>query len=92
MSAVSYVTLDDVLVNVNFQLEDSSAFAAVIVLIDAYRLANASFLSNLLSDDEKDGMLKRLTGCTVGLNPDMNCYPRGEAEVLCFDLDGNPVP
>jgi hypothetical protein len=92
MAAVPYVTLDDVLHNVNFQLEDSSGFAAVIVLIDAYRAANSGFLSNPLSQDEIDGMLKRLTGCVVGINSDMNCYPLGETDVRCFDLSGNPIP
>jgi len=42
-------------------------------------------------DDDKNELLKRLTGFTVGLDPDINCYPRGLALTTCFDLDGNPI-
>lgn len=92
MSAVNYVTLDDVLANCQFQCEASVGLAGASAVIEAYRIANAGFLSNPLSSDEKLGVLQKLTGCTVGTGIDVNCYPRGLAETTCFDLDGNPVP
>lgn len=92
MPAVMYETLDDVLANCQFQLESSAAFVPISAVIEAYRLANAGFLSNPLSDDEKLGVLQKLTGCTAGTVIQANCYPRGLAETTCFDLDGNPIP
>jgi hypothetical protein len=92
MAAVPYVTLDDVLRNVQFQLEVSVGLAGASAVIEAYRLANAGFLSNPLSVDEINGSLKNLTGCTVATGTDMNCYPRGDVDVSCFDLSGNPIP
>jgi len=92
MPAVPYVTLDDCLANCQFLLEVSVGLAGASAVIEAYRLANSSFLSNPLSSDEIDGCLKNLTGCTVATGTDMNCYPRGFDDTLCFDLSGEPIP
>jgi hypothetical protein len=92
MAAVPYVTLDDVCRNVQFQLEVSAGLAPVSALIEAYRIANAGFLSNPLSLDEINGTLRNLTGCVVATGTDMNCYPLGDATTQCFDLSGHPIP
>ncbi len=92
MAAVPYVTLDDVCANLQFLCEVSAGLAGVSAVIEAYRLANMGFLSNPLSQDEIDGCLKNLTGCTVATGTDMNCYPRGFDDSLCFDLSGAPIP
>lgn len=91
MAATPYLTLDSVLANCQFQCEVSTGLAAAAALIEAYRLANAGFLSIELSIDEKNGVLKRLTGCTVATGTEMNCYPRGFDDTLCFDLSGEPI-
>jgi len=45
-----------------------------------------------LSATDKHDILRRLTALTSALDPDMNCYPRGDATARCYDLDGNPIP
>lgn len=87
-----YLTLDSVLANMQFQCEVSAGLLAFSAVIEAYRLANSGFLSNELSVDEKNGVLRKLTGCTVATGTEMNCYPRGFDDTLCFDLSGEPVP
>lgn len=92
MSAVDYVTLDDVLENFQYQCEINALLAPFSAVILAYRLANSGFLSIELTQEEKNDMLRKLTGCTVGTGTTMNCYPRGYDLTLCFDLDGEEIP
>jgi hypothetical protein len=92
VSAVVYVTLTDFFENIKFQLEDTPEAATIIAAISAEELLNPAWELITLTDSDKHDILKKLTGCTVALEPDINCYPRGEAEVVCFDLSGDPIP
>jgi len=92
MSAVPYLTLDDVLENMEFQCEVSILLAPFAAVILAYRIANSGFLSAGLSQDDKNNVLKKLTGCVVETGTNLNCYPLGMTDTLCFDSDGNVVP
>lgn len=44
-----------------------------------------------LSQDDKNALLKELTGCVVGTGTNLSCYPLGIETAILFDLDGNPV-
>jgi len=90
--AVPYVTLDDCLANLQYQIEATPALIAVSALIEAYRLANVTFLMTETTLDERNDILKKITGCTSVLSSALNCYPRGAVTTLCFDADGNPIP
>lgn len=92
MAATPYLTLDDCLANMQFQCEITVGLAPMSAVIEAYRIANSGFLSAVLTVDEKNGMLKKLTGCTVATGTVLNCYPRGFDDTLCFDLSGDAVP
>jgi hypothetical protein len=92
MAATNYSDLDSVLANFVFQCEVNAALVPFAAYVDAYRVLNSGFLSAPLSDDDLNRMLRLLTGCTVALDPDINCYPRGEVDTICFDLNGDPVP
>lgn len=92
MSATPYLTLDDVLANMVFQCEVNALLVPFAAYIDAYRVINSGFLSDTLSVDDINRMLRLLTGCTVATGSDLNCYPRGIDDTVCFDLDGNEVP
>lgn len=92
MSAVPYLTLDDILENMQFQCEVSVLLLPFSAVIEAYRLANSVFLSADLSQDDKNSVLKHLTGCVVQTGTNLNCYPLGMTDTLCFDSDGNVIP
>jgi len=44
-----------------------------------------------LSVDDKNALLKALTGNVVGTGTDLACYPLGIETAILFDLDGNLV-
>lgn len=92
MAASPVIYLGDVVYNVNYELQAYPALLPLVAIIEAWRIANSGYLANRVTLDAKDEHLKRLTGCTVALDPRLNCYPRGLAETTCFDLDGRPVP
>lgn len=45
-----------------------------------------------LTEDDRDELLKRLTGFVVALGLNLSCYPLGYTTARLFDEDGNPVP
>ncbi len=92
MAATPYLTLDDVVVNMIYQCEVSVLLAPLVADLEAFRLLYVAVLAATMVRDDRHRMLRLLTGCTVALNSDLNCYPRGAAEIVCFDLDGNEVP
>jgi hypothetical protein len=92
MAASNYVYYADVIYNCEFQLGQLTLLLPLQAILTAYRVANPEFNSLLLTEGDILNQLKALTGCTVGTGIDANCYPRGEAEFSCFDLEGNPIP
>jgi hypothetical protein len=92
MPAVMYTNLNSVCDNLRFQVGDIVGLEVVTAAIAALQVANPSWLVEELDTDEKNNMLRKLTGCTVATGTDLNCYPRGLDSALCFDLDGHEVP
>lgn len=92
MAATPLTVLDDVVQNMIYQTEVSPSLASLVTVLNAYRVANAGTLATPLLQDDKNAMLKLLTGCVVATGTDLNCYPSGYATTVCFDLSGNPVP
>jgi hypothetical protein len=91
MAAVPYVTLNDLVDNVRFQMGISADLSELSGLIHDYQITHTALLELALTPAMLNALLKALTGCMVGLNADVNCYPVGAIDVICFDLDGNPV-
>jgi len=68
------------------------AFSVVMLAMSAEQLLNPGWYLVSVTPEERLNLLKALTGFTVALRPDFNCYPRGIAETTCFDADGNEIP
>ena len=92
MAASPYTKMSDVMYNVEYQLGQIPVLIPLQALITAYRVANTALSDIDMTSDDILAILKALTGCTVATGITANCYPRGEATFLCFDLDGNPLP
>lgn len=93
MPASVYVTEMDFAENVYYLMNEVlPIFPVVQATLATEMVLNPVWALTNLTTDEKHETLRVLTAMTVALNSDLNCYPRGEAETLCFDLDGNPVP
>lgn len=92
MAATTYVTLMDFYTNILYQLEGEPTSTLIRACITSEMLLNPAWLLVILNDDEKHEILKRQTATTSALRPDINCYPRGYASALCYDLDGNEIP
>jgi hypothetical protein len=93
MAFVEMHTFYDYAVCLNALMDGIPAiFSVVQVALAAEIIANPAWMTTDLTVEEKNEILKRLTGFTVGTNTDLNCYPRGFDTTLCFDLDGEEVP
>jgi hypothetical protein len=90
--AVPYETLDDIVQNLIFQVEDFVLLLNLVVALEAYRATYSAVLAATMNDDDRHNQLQKLTGCTSALDVDINCYPRGLVTTLCFDSSGNPIP
>jgi hypothetical protein len=91
MSAVNVVTLGDIMDNLEFQCSCSLDLLELGSVIHDYRITNPSIADLEVVQAISNEWLKRLTGCMVGSGTDLNCYPVGLTDTLCFDLDGNPL-
>jgi len=91
MSAIPYVTLNDLVDNIRFQLEVSVDLSELSDEIFAYQLTHESLLALELTDIQLNAVLKAFTGCVSALAADVNCYPVGAIDTACFDTDGNPL-
>lgn len=92
MAASPYVYIGDIVYNCEYQLGQNFSLIPLQAILTAYRAANPSLMANLLTELDILDQLRALTGCTVATGIDVNCYPRGDATALCFDLDGIPLP
>jgi hypothetical protein len=92
VAAVPYATVSDFLDDLRFQCDALDVGEGISNYIELYKILYPDIVAITILPRERVGILRKLTGCTVALDPDLNCYPRGEAEVICFDLDGEEVP
>lgn len=92
MPAVPYVTLNDFADNMRYLASEQVGMELVVAAIFALQVANPAWAVISMSPDEINTCLRKLTGMTVATGTDLNCYPRGDATAICFDLDGNEVP
>lgn len=67
-------------------------FSATQAALVAEMLISPEWEDIELTTEEKNLILKKLTGFTVATNTDLNCYPRGIDDTICFDLEGEEVP
>jgi len=91
MSAVPYVTLADVVTNMQFQCEIDDLLSGLVTILADYLSDNPSLASVGMDTDAKNHMLRIVTGLTVATGTAINCYPRGFDDSLCFDLSGAQV-
>jgi len=92
MAALPYVDYADYFLNVIYLLETLAETVPTREFIYAQIVLNPGWYLIELSATDKHDILRRLTALTSALDPDMNCYPRGDATARCYDLDGNPIP
>jgi len=91
MGAVPYLSVGDVVRNMQFQCSVSPALDGLVDVLNDYMADHPSDMLIGLDGHDRNEMLGIITGCTVATGTDLNCYPRGAETALFFDLDGNPV-
>lgn len=90
---VVYNTYMDFAQNVyNLMNEVLPIFPVVQAALAAEMLLNPGWATTDMTEEEVNLTLKKLTGMTVATQSDLNCYPRGLDDTICFDLDGNEIP
>lgn len=89
---VEIENVSDVALNFIDAMSVFPEFAATQAFITAELVLNPSWSFILVDDDDRLAFLRQLTAFTVSLRPDFNCYPRGDVETRCYDLNGDPVP
>lgn len=76
----------------NLMNEVLPIFPVVQAALAAEMLLNPGWATTDMTEEEVNLTLKKLTGMTVATQSDLNCYPRGLDDTICFDLDGNEIP
>jgi len=93
VSNVYYVSYMDYAQNVYGLMNDIlPIFSVVQAALTAEMILNPSWSLTELTVDEKNAILKKLTGLVFALESDLNCYPMGLDTAISFDIDGNEVP
>jgi hypothetical protein len=90
--AVEYRSLQAICENLKYQIQDVVGLELVVAAISSLELLNPAWAVETLNQDDRNNMLRKLTGCTVACLPDINCYPRGLVDTLLFDANGDPIP
>lgn len=90
--AVYYQTIGDMVDNLIDQCLTNEVGALVAAWLETWKDENEEYLELEFSLEDKNAMLKALTGCVVGTGTTLACYPLGLTTSILFDLDGNPVP
>jgi hypothetical protein len=91
MGAVPYLSVGDVVRNMQFQCGVTATLDDLVGVLEDYMTDHPSDMLIGLTEHDRNIMLGIITGCTVATGTDLNCYPRGAETALFFDLDGNPV-
>jgi hypothetical protein len=89
--AVYVNTLDDIMNNLEFLCECSEDLTELAGVIHDYRVTNPSIGGLEATQVIRNKMLGELTGCVVGTQTDVSCYPTGLLTAIFFDVDGNPL-
>jgi len=89
--AVYYDTIGDMVDNLIVQCLTNEVGALVAAWLEDWKTENEEYLDLEFSQDDKNAMLKALTGCIVGTHTNLACYPTGLSTAILFDLDGEPV-
>lgn len=92
MGAVVYNTLKDLMDNLVFQCTVSSDLSELSGVIHDYSITHDSITELPITTTINNLIVKSLTGCVVATQTDLNCYPVGLNDTLCFDSDGNLLP
>jgi hypothetical protein len=90
--AVFYVTLGDFAVNLETQCTVSDDLSELAGVIHDYRITHETIMDLEFTQPMLNEMLNLLTGCVVGTNTDLNCYPLGLLTSVFYDVNGDPVP
>jgi len=78
--------------NLRYQLEAVPGLAIISFQIAAEQILNPGWALIEFTQDDKNEILKKLTGCVVGTDANVAIYPLGYTTVVIFDEDGNPIP
>jgi hypothetical protein len=92
MAAVDYSSLNALTENIKFQLDEVIGMESVVAAITALQILNPAWLVEDVTQDDRNLWLKKLTGCVVATGTNLNCYPIGMTDTLCFDSSGDVVP
>jgi|SwirhirootsSR3_FD_contig_31_27829680_length_790_multi_3_in_0_out_0_2 hypothetical protein len=91
MAAVDYNSLNALCENLKFQIQDVLGLEIIVAAISAEQVLNPSWLVEDRNQDDRNAWLKKLTGCVIATGTNLNCYPIGFDDTLCFDLSGDEV-
>jgi len=91
MTAIPYTNIKTFAENLIVLAQTNSVGYLIAEVIQDWIDENEDFWDLELSQDDKNALLKALTGSVVATGTDMNCYPVGYDDTLCFDLSGNPI-
>lgn len=84
--------VDDFVANLSEMTDVYGYLSALKVLMEVWRLANIETLRSIVvTETDRNNMLRYITMFNAGIEPDLNCYPIGYNTTLLYDIDGNPV-
>jgi len=90
--AVPYVTVGDFIDNLRFQCDADVNLAGLSNYLELYKILYPDLTAYTFAPPIGNELLKKLTGCVVATETDVNCYPLGLTTAILFDADGNPLP
>lgn len=91
MAATPYANIRTFAENLIFLAETNSVGYLIAAVIQDWIDGNEDFWGLELSQEDINNIVKALTGLSVATGTDLNCYPVGAVDTLCFDLSGNPI-
>jgi hypothetical protein len=86
-----YDTVENMVNNLIDQCLTNEVGALVAAWLEDWKSDNPDLLGLEFSQDDRNAMLRALTGCVFGTRTDLNCYPLGLLTTQFFDINGNPV-
>lgn len=89
--AVPLVTLNDLVENVKWIMSEQLGLEEAVAALTLTQVTNPIWALTNITTDERNEHLKKLTGCVVGSETDLNCYPLGLTTAILFDANGDPV-
>ena len=89
--AVYVNSLSDIMENLRFICECSDDLDELSDIIHGYSVTHPEIGGLEATQVIRNEMLGKLTGCVVGTQTDVSCYPTGLETAIFFDVDGNPL-